>query len=339
MPDDLTHSSTCPVRRACAVLALAALMLQPACGRAQGEGATEAYPAKPVRLIVPYAPGGPTDTLSRIVAKALAERWKQQVVVDNRAGANGIIGATYAARAAPDGYTLFLGNSGVLTSNPALYSKLPYDPLKDFAPVSNLAAAPLMLVAHPSLHISTIPQLVKLAKSHPGELTFASGGAGGVAHLAGELLNSMSGIKTVHIAYKGAAPALTALLGGQVSFNYTSIVTALPHVKAGRIVGVAVTTEKRSPALPNIPAIGESIPGYEVTAWYGIVLPAGAQPALIQRINTDLVAVLHDKAIEERVVTDGGAIAAGSPESFRKLIRSDIAKWMRLAKSAQLKLD
>ena len=149
----------------------------------------------------------------------------------------------------------------------------------------------------------------------------------------------MSGIKTVHIAYKGAAPALTALLGGEVSFNYTSIVTAMPHVKAGRIVGVAVTTEKRSPALPDIPAIGESIPGYEVTAWYGIVLPAGTPPALIQRINTDLVAVLHDKAIEQRVVADGGEIAAGSAESFRKLILADIEKWVGLAKSAHLKLD
>lgn len=324
----------------CALLALSAALLRPDPGYAQATaGGADSYPTKPVRLIVPYAPGGPADILSRIVAKGLTERWKQQVVVDNRAGANGLIAAELAARAAPDGHTLFLGNSGVMTSNPALYARLPYDPVKDFAPVSLIAAAPLLLVAHPSLQVSTVAQLVSVARSRPGQLTFASGGAGGVAHLAGELLNSMTGIKTVHVAYKGAAPALADLLSGQVSFNYTSTVTALPHVRSGRIVGVAVTTAKRAPALPDIPAISESVPGYEVTAWYGILLPAAPQPALVERINKDLSAVLRDKTIEERVIADGGVIAAGPPESFRQLILTDIAKWKQLAKSAQLKLD
>jgi len=306
---------------------------------AQTKASPDTYPTKAVRLIVPYAPGGPTDILARLVAKGLSERWKQQVVVDNRAGANGLIAAELVARATPDGYTLFLGNSGVLTSNPALYKSLPYDAVKDYAPVSLLAAAPLLLVAHPSLAASTVPQLVNVARARPGQLSFASGGAGGVAHLAGELLNSMTGIKTVHIAYKGAAPAIADLLAGQVAFNFTSTVTALPHVKSGRLLGVAVTTAHRAAALPDLPTIAESVPGYEVTPWYGILLPAGARFALVGRINQDIAAVLKDRSLEARIIADGGIVAAGSPESFRKLILNDLAKWQQLAKSANLKLD
>jgi tripartite-type tricarboxylate transporter receptor subunit TctC len=205
--------------------------------------------------------------------------------------------------------------------------------------VSLVAVAPLLLVAHPSLGASTVPQLINLARARPGQLTFASGGAGGVAHLAGELLNAMTGIKTVHVAYKGAAPAITDLIAGQVSFNYTSTVTALPHVKGGRLAGIALTTAKRAPALPDIPTIGESVPGYEVASWYGILLPRGARPALIARINKDIAAVLEDRSIVERVVADGGFVAPGSPEAFRKLIFDDMAKWKKLAKAANLKLD
>lgn len=301
--------------------------------------APDTYPTKPVRLIVPYAPGGPADILSRLVAKGLSERWKQQIVVDNRAGANGVIAAELVARATPDGHTLFLGNSGVLTSNPALYAKLPYDAVRDYSPVSLIAAVPLLLVAHPSLGASTVPQLVNVARERPGQLIFASGGAGGVAHLAGELLNSMTGIKTIHVAYKGAAPAIADLLAGQVSFNFTSTVTALQHVKGGRLLGVAVTTAQRAASLPDVPTIAESVPGYEVTAWYGILLPAGARPALVARINQDITAVLKDKSLEARIIADGGSVAAGSPEAFSRLILNDIAKWQQLAKSANLKLD
>ena len=321
------------------ILAMFCTLLSSSMALAQTKASPDTYPTKAVRLIVPYAPGGPTDILSRLVAKGLSERWKQQVVVDNRAGANGLIAAELVARATPDGYTLLLGNSGVLTSNPALYASLPYDAVKDYAPVSLLAAAPLLLVAHPSLGASTVPQLVNVARARPGQLSFASGGAGGVAHLAGELLNSMTGIKTVHVAYKGAAPAVTDLLAGQVSFNFTSTVTALPHVRSGRLLGVAVTTARRAASLPDIPTIAESVPGYEVTPWYGILLPAGARPALVERINRDIAAVLKDRSLEERIIADGGIVAAGSPESFRELILNDMAKWKQLAKSANLKLD
>lgn len=325
--------------RGIALLAMVCTLLSSGLAHAQTRASPDTYPAKAVRLIVPYAPGGPTDILARLVAKGLSERWKQQVIVDNRAGANGLIAAELVARATPDGYTLFLGNSGVLTSNPALYKSLPYDAVKDYAPVSLLAAAPLLLVAHPSLAASTVPQLVNVARARPGQLSFASGGAGGVAHLAGELLNSMTGIQTVHIAYKGAAPAIADLLAGQVAFNFTSTVTALPHVKSGRLLGVAVTTAHRAAALPDLPTIAESVPGYEVTPWYGILLPAGARFALVERINQDIAAVLKDRSLEARIIADGGIVAAGSPDSFRKLILNDLAKWQQLAKSANLKLD
>lgn len=297
------------------------------------------YPGKAVRLIVPYAPGGPTDTLSRIVGKKLSERWGQQVVIDNRGGANGLIAAEIAANAAPDGYTLFLGNAGVLGSNPALYAKLPYDPIRDYAPVAVMASAPLMLVAHPSLKAATVPQLVETARARPGQLTFASGGAGGVAHLAGELLNSMTGIQTTHIAYKGAAPAIVDLLAGQVSFNFTSTVTALPHVKAGKLIGIAVTTSKRAPALPDIPSIAESVPGYEVSPWYGIVVPARTPRAIIDRLSRHITDAVRDRDISQRVISEGGLPLGGTPQEFERLIRDDIAKWRKLARSANLKLD
>lgn len=317
----------------CACLALPELAVSAA------KAPHDAYPTKAVRLIVPYAPGGPADILARLVGRKLAERWGQQVVIDNRGGANGIIAAELAARAAPDGYTMLLGNSGVLTSNPALYSRLPYDAVKDFAPATLIAEAPLLLVSQPALGVTTVAQLIDLARKRPGQLTFASGGAGGVAHLAGELLNHLAGIRTTHVAYKGAAPALSDLIAGQVSFNFTSTVTALPYVKAGKLCGVALTTAKRSASLPDIPTIAETIPGYEVNAWYGILLPAGATTPLVARISTDITAVIHEKDIEQRIVGDGGAPSGISPEEFARIIRDDIAKWKQLARAASLRLD
>lgn len=222
--------------------------------------AADAYPNKPIRFLVPYAPGGPTDILARLVGSKLSTLWNQQSLIDNRGGANGVIAAEMAAKSLPDGYTLFLGNAGVLTSNPALYSKLPYDAIKDFAPINLMAAAPFLLVATPSLGVQTVSDLVKLARDKPGQLTFGSGGVGGVAHLAGQLLNFMTGVRTIHVAYKGAAPAMADVLGGQIHFSFTSTVTAVPFVKAGKLVGLAVTTRKRAALLPAIPTIAESVP-------------------------------------------------------------------------------
>ena len=241
---------------------------------AQSERSADSYPSKPIRLIVPYAASGPTDLVARVLGQKLNERFGQQVVVDNRGGANGIIGMELAAKAPSDGYTLLLGGAGVLASNPAFYSKLPYDAQKDFAPISLMTAAPLLLVVTPTLGVKTVPELVKLARSQPDKLSFGSGGIGGVAHLAGELLNYMTGVKTVHIAYKGAGPALTDLLGERIAFTVTSTVSSMPFVKTGKLIGLGVTSAKRATSLPDIPAIGESIPGYEVRAWYGLLAPA-----------------------------------------------------------------
>lgn len=322
-----------------AVIAFCILVVGTGIAIAQDRRAAGDYPSRPIRFIVPYAPGGPTDIIARLLGHKLTERWGQQVVIDNRGGANGVIGAELAARAAPDGYTLFLGNAGVLTSNPALYARLPYDPRKDFSPVNLTVAAPLLLVAHPSLGVKTVPDLVALARARPGRLSFASGGAGGVAHLAGELLKVMTATNAVHVPYKGAGPALTGLLSGQVAFNFTSTVAAMPHVKAGKLYGVAVTTAKRSRSLPDIPSIAETIPGYEVRPWYGVLVPAGTPRRIIDRLNREIAGIVRSRDVEERLTVDGGEVVGESPEEFAKTITEEIAKWTRLVKEAGIKLD
>jgi tripartite-type tricarboxylate transporter receptor subunit TctC len=300
---------------------------------------SDGFPVKSVRLIVPYAAGGPNDIVARVLGQKLSERWKQQVIIDNRGGANGVIGAELAAKAPADGYTLFLGNAGVMASNPALYAKLPYNAEKDFAAVSLMVQAPLLLVTHPSFNIKSVADLVNQAKSRPGQLSFGSGGTGGVAHLAGELLNYLTSIKTVHIAYKGAAPAMTDLLGGQIAFTFTGPLAALPNIKAGKLTGVAVTTQKRAASLPDIPAVAETIPGYEVRAWYGIVVPARTSKPIIDRINRDIAAAIQMPDVVQRFTSDGGEVTGGTPASFARLIREEIAMWTRVAKQAQLSLD
>lgn len=301
--------------------------------------AQDAYPSKPIRLIIPYAAGGPTDIVGRVSAQKLSERLGQQLVVDNRGGANGIIGMELGAKAPADGYTLILGGAGVLGSNPAFYAKLPYDAQKDFTPVILLTAAPLMLTVHPSLGVKTVADLIKAARSRPGRLTYGSGGMGGVSHLAGELLDFMTGVKTVHVAYKGAGPAMTDLLGGQILFTYQSTVSAMPHVKSGKLVGVAVTSAKRSKLLPDLPAIGETIPGYEVRAWYGLVAPAKTPRPIIMKLNQELNQVIQNPEVVKRFSASGGEAVGGAPEVFGKVIAQDIATWTKLAKATGLKLQ
>ncbi len=301
--------------------------------------AQDAYPTKPIRLIIPYAAGGPTDIVGRVSAQKLSERIGQQLVVDNRGGANGIIGMELGAKAAGDGYTLVLGGAGVLGSNPAFYAKLPYDAQKDFAPVILLTAAPLMLTVHPSLGVKTVADLIKVARSRPGQLTYGSGGMGGVSHLAGELLDFMTGVKTVHVAYKGAGPVMIDLLGGQILATYQSTVSAMPHVKSGKLVGVAVTSAKRSQLLPDLPAIGETIPGYEVRAWYGLVAPSKTPRLIIMKLNQELNQVIQNPEVVQRFAADGGEAVGGAPEVFEKVIAQDIATWTKLAKATGLKLE
>jgi tripartite-type tricarboxylate transporter receptor subunit TctC len=304
------------------------------------EGARpDTYFSKPLRFIVPYAPGGPTDVLARVIGQKLTERWGQPVVVENRSGANGAIGAEQAARAPGDGYTLFLGNTSILTINPALYSKLPYDADKDFAPVNYTVAAPLILVVHPSTPVRTVNDLVKLAKSRPGELTFASAGSGGVAHLSGELLEYLAKIDMVHVPYKGAGPAVIDLISGQVSMTFTSTVSVMQHIHAGRLRGIAVTTPKRAPSLPNVPSIAESVPGYDVSPWYGVLVPAGTPRAIIGRLNDEITRIVSAPDVRQRLTADGGAVVSAGPAEFARIIREERAKWAKVVKAAHIKLD
>ncbi len=312
-----------------------------ACALASGNGIaqSDAYPGKPIRLIVPYVAGGPTDIVARTVGAKLTERIGQQLLVDNRGGANGIIGMEMAAKAPADGYNLLLGGAGVLGTNPAFYAKLPYDAVKDFAPISLLTSAPLLLTVHPSLGVKTFPEFIKLARSKPGELSFGSGGTGSVPHLAGELLGYMAGAKFLHTPYKGAAPAMNDLLGGQISFLFISTVAALPNVKAGKLVGLAVTWSKRAQTLPDIPSISETFPGYEARVWYGILAPAKTPRPIVDKLNRELNQVIQNPEVVQRFAIDGGEPVGGPPEAFARTIAQEIAIWTRLAKDTGLKLE
>ncbi len=306
---------------------------------AQDRPGADSYPSKPIRFIVPYAPGGPTDILARVVGQKLSERWGQQVLVDNRAGANGIIGAEFASKAPPDGHTLFLGNTSILTINPALYAKLPYEPERDFAPVNLTVAAPLILVVHPSVGVKTISDLIKLARARPGQLTFASAGSAGVAHLSGELLKHMTGIDMLHVPYKGAGPAVTDAISGQVSMTFTSTVSVMPHVTAGRLRGVAVTTPKRSRSLPDIPAVAETVPGYDVSPWYGVLVPAGTPRPVVNKLHAEIGRIVAAQDVAQRLTSTGGDIVSASPEDFARTIKLERNKWSKLVKAAGIKLD
>lgn len=305
----------------------------------QERPAADNYPVKPIRFIVPYAPGGPTDILARIIGQKLTESWGQQVLVENRGGANGLIAAELAIRAPADGHTLFLGNTSILTINPALYARLPYDAEKDFAPVNLTVAAPLVLVVHPSTAVRSVSELVKLAKARPGQLTFASSGSAGVSHLAGELLESLTGIDMTHVPYKGTAPAVVDLLSGQVSLTFSSAVSVMPHVKAGRLRGLGVTTPKRAPSLPDMPSIAEAVPGYDVSPWYGVLVPAGTPRAVVMKLHEAIVRIVADKEVEKRLTADGGSIVSAGPAAFADTIRREKVKWAKVVKAANIRLE
>ncbi|MBI4190634.1 MAG: tripartite tricarboxylate transporter substrate binding protein [Betaproteobacteria bacterium] len=322
-------------RTAIAVPVIALLHIPVAIGQ---DKAVDAYPEKPVRVIIPYAAGGPTDVVARTVGQKLTEKWGQQFVLDNRVGADGLIGMTAAAGAPADGYTLLLGGSGVLTSNPALYAKLPYDSQKDFAPIVMTSSGPFLLVTHPKSGISNVADLVRMANARPGELTFGSGG--GLANLTGILFQHAAGIKTILVPYKGAAPSMIDLLGGQITYIFTSTTAALPNVQAGKLVGLAVTTKQRWPSLPDIPAIAETVPSFEdVVVWYGFLAPSQTPKGMIAKLNREINAVIQSKDIAQRFAAMGGQVVGGSPELFAKVISQEITMWKKLAKDANLKLE
>ena len=298
------------------------------------------YPAKPIRFVVPFAPGGGADLVARTVGMKLTEAFGPAVIVDNRTGAAGSIGADVVAKSPPDGYTLLLGSNGPLAINPSLYQKLPYDAARDFAPVSIATIMPFLLVVHPTLPVQNVKELVALARSRPDQLNYASPGTGSTTHLANDLLKSMTGMKVAHIPYKGVAPAAVDLISGQVQMMSGDLSSLLPHVKSNRMRALAVTGAKRSHLLPAVPTIAESgVPGYEASGWFGVLVPAATPPAIVERLNAGIVKGLAAPDARERLVAFGGEAGGSTPEQFAAHIRGEAAKWGKLIKSLGLKAD
>ncbi len=322
------------MRGKCSGLVAASLLVVSAQALAQN------YPVKTVRLIVPFPPGGSTETLARMVSVKLAEMWGQQIIIDNRPGAGGIIGTELGAKAAPDGYTLLMGSGAPLTIVPGFPAKLAYDPLKDFAPIINVAAVPNVVALHPSVPARTIKELVALAKARPDQLSFASNGAGSPGHLAGELLKSMTHTRITHVPYKGSAPATMALASGETSMTFTTTTAVLPHAKAGRIKIIAVTTLQRVPQFPEYPTVAESgLAGYEAISWFGLVAPAAIAPELVKKIHADTLQVVNSSDMKSRIAGLGATPIGNTPEQFRAQIRDDLAKWARIIKISGAQAD
>ena len=298
------------------------------------------FPVKPVRIIVAFPPGGGTDIVARLLGQKLAEPWGQQAIVDNRAGASGVIGTEAAARAAPDGYTWFMGTMGNLTVNQHLYAKMPVDPQRDLTALSQVVAVHFVAVSHPSLPAKNVKELIALAKSRPGQINYSSSGPGGAPHLGGELLKSMAGIDLVHIPYKGSGPSFTDLLGGQVSLTFDSLVQAYPYIKAGKLNALGVLGSKRSPLLPNVPTIAESgVPGYELTNWFGLVVPAGTPRDLIVRLYGDVSKALAQGDIREKLHAMGADVIGSSPDAFAAFMKAETAKWAKIVKQASIRAE
>ena len=285
------------------------------------------YPAKPIRIVSPFAPGGGNDVISRTIAAKLSDNVKQQVLVDNRAGANGIVGTEIAARAAPDGYTIVLIPSGHAV-NASLYRKLPYDSIRDFTPISLVGSSPLVLVVHPALPVKSVKELIWFAQARPGELTYSSAGIGSSGHLAGALFDTLTGTKMVHVPYKGNALALTDLMGGQVVLTFATSASVMTHVRSGRLRALATTGATRSPSLSNLATVAESgVPGYEAGLWYAFVGPAGIPQDIVQRLNAQIVAALKAPEVHERLVSVGVDPSPSTPEELGKLMASDLKRW------------
>jgi tripartite-type tricarboxylate transporter receptor subunit TctC len=296
----------------------------------------QAYPAKPVRIIASSSPGSAVDIVARIIAQKLSEQIGQQVIIDNRAGAGGNLGAELAAKAPPDGYTLFMGTPAHAI-NTGLYRKLNYDLLRDFVPVSQVTTGAYMVVVHPSLPVKTLKELAALARTKPGQLNYGSAGAGNATHLAGELFKSLTKTSLEHVPYKGSGPAMTDLVGGQIQIMFPNLTQALPQVKTGRIRALAVTSEKRSPSAPDVPTgIEAGIPGYVVTSWFGVLAPAATSREIVLKLNGDLAQTLRNPDVRERLATDGAEPQTSSPEQFGAFLKAEIAKWTKVIREANI---
>jgi tripartite-type tricarboxylate transporter receptor subunit TctC len=300
----------------------------------------QAWPTKPVRIVAPYAPGGTADILSRAVAQKLTDAWGQQVLVENRPGASGMIGAELVAKAAPDGYTLLMAYTAEIAIVGSLFRKLAYDPVKDFAPVTLGAITPMIFVLHPSLPAKNVKELIALARAKRGELPYASAGSGSPAHLAFELLQRAAKIEINHVPYKGAAPALTDLLGGHVVMYFSGMPPAMPHVRSGRLRAIAVSTSKRSSAAPEVPTMIEAgVPGFDVPTWFGLLAPAGTPREVVMKINTDAARALTHPDVRDRLAREGAEVAPGTPEQFAKFIQAEIAKFAAIIRESGARPD
>lgn len=298
------------------------------------------YPSRPIRIIVPFAAGGTTDLLARHIGQTMSEALHQQVIIENRTGAGGSIGADLVASSKPDGYTLLMGSVATHAISPNLYSKIPYDPVKDFAPIILLAKMPNLLVVHPSVPASSVAQLIALAKAKPGTLAFASAGNGTTMHLAGELFKKMAGVDMIHVPYKGNAPALTDLVGGQVQVMFDNIAVPLKQVRAGKLRALAVTGPARSPVLPELPTLSEAgLSGYNITTWHGLYAPSGTSPEIIERVNQEANKALATEQIRRRLTDQGIEPAGGTPGEFAAFVRAELVKWGKIVRESGARVD
>ena len=298
------------------------------------------YPTKAVRLIVGFPAGGTSDIMARLTGQKLSEAWGQTFIIDNRPGAGGNIGTELVAKAAPDGYTLLVSPGSTLTSNPAVYSKVPFDTVRDFAPVTMIAGVPNALVVHPSVPASNVKELIALAKSRPGQLAYASTGAGQSTHLSAELLKTSAGINMIHVPYKGSAPALTDIVAGQVSVMFDNLPSVLPFIKSGRLKPLAVSSAARSRAVPEVPTVAESaLPGFDVTVWFAVLAPAATPREIVNRLNAEVVKAIKTQDMRERLAQQGAEAIGNTPEDFAAIIKRDLAKWAKVVKDANIKLD
>jgi tripartite-type tricarboxylate transporter receptor subunit TctC len=321
-------------------LGLVLLTLQSAGAQPTPTVATQAYPIRPIRAVVPLAPGGGTDTVGRLVAGKLGELLGQQIVVDNRGGSGGVIGTDLVAKATPDGYTLLVGSITTNAVNPVLYRKLPYDHLRDFAPISLIGTVPNVLVVHTSVPAKSINEFLAYAKANPGKVNYGSSGLGSAPHLSMELMRSATSVAMTHVPYKGAGAAVADVLGGQIQALCSSLAGLLPHIKSGRVRALGVTTAGRNPQLPEVPTIAESgIPGYEVTIWYALFAPAKTPTLILTRLNTETVKALNSAELKDRLTLQGLDVASSTPDALTALVKSETAKWAKVAKAAGIQLE
>ena len=321
-------------------MTLARYMLAFTLAGVTGGAAAQDYPVKPIRLIVPFGPGGTTDILARVIGERLGDRWGQQVLIDNRPGAGGNIAAELTARAAPDGYTIFLGSMGTQSINISIYPKLAFDPVKDFAPISLVSNSANLLIVHPSIPVNSVRQLIQLAKAKPDRFSYSTSGSGSFNHMSAELFNLMAGTKMVHIPYKSGGQALTSVVGGEADLVFQTMPAAIPFVEARRLKALAVCTLERHPLFPKLPTASESgLPGFDISTWYGILAPAATPKEIVAKLNEALVTIVKNPATNKRLLDLGVDPVTNTPEQFAALVRSDITKWAKVAKAASIKVN